>query len=743
MMPRNLPLICILLGSIWTGAFAQGVNDGPSNGIIDLTPLLDGGAIPTPNEAAAPQADTNEGKNASLPTYFRPKNTALASIAEVERTLFYPTVSATGVQIKRLSGEYDELALSITVPPSASIDRFVITYRNSINVLGSESRIVALLDGVEIASWAPEAPSDFETVELPVTALKEGNNQLIIRATQSHRIFCGPEASFAIWTDIDPARSGINVILGEETVPDINGFRRAAQAQLAINGRLPVITALPLSAETTRDLEQRVSALSGTFSGRLALQSPYDLDTTPKALARISIISGSSLTAQTPLPALTTDPDGALILVLSDDTSKANLNDLLPLPGIMTGPPRLTPGTTSSLEQLNVETIALRSRYERRIVPFQLPDDWLIISSQQARITLLYRYIDSLPEGALMLVKVNDKTVRMLPLFGQGDTVLPPLVVGFPARMLQPGMNAISFEAIVPGTPPDLPCPHIEAPFVEISGDTTLDVPPSPRMQFPRLSRSVLSLAPDRISLVPALFGDSRAEALLTNLMVGLPTIDTTNPTPSTLTVSTLATLDQVPLGTLGINRLTIEQALSPSVNTPTLLPSVASRFAAPEPTMPSYRQKASNILSQSWAWLSSLAWPGDRALPSWIAPRNGVALIFMPDAAHPDDLWLVTGPNADSEALTSALSNGRVDPFGPDGQAALLSTDGDWQNWHPASTRPQMLEALTFSNIRNIAGNYASWAPIIFVGLLATLMSISVLLGLSFVVNTRGARKR
>jgi hypothetical protein len=114
-----------------------------------------------------------------------------------------------------------------------------------------------------------------------------------------------------------------------------------------------------------------------------------------------------------------------------------------------------------------------------------------------------------------------------------------------------------------------------------------------------------------------------------------------------------------------------------------------------------------------------------------------------MPDPNAPLDLWLIVGASADAGEVASALAAGRLDPSGPDGRAALLTADGVWQSWHPNTDAPSLNEPLTLANARAVAGNYASWSPVWFVGLLASFMSLSVLLGLSYVVSTRGTPKR
>lgn len=736
----------IMLGMLSAAAFAQDLTFPSDDEQIDLSPLLGDGATPQPSAVPdIPEAALRDATQSTLPFYQRSEN-LVSQISEGDVfTEFYAMVSPGGPKLQRLSGEYAELSLTVTVPPDAQIERFALTYRNSINILSENSHIIVLRDGIEIAIFAPEAPGDFETIDLPFDALEPGENTIVLRAEQSHRIFCGPEASFAIWTDIDPAKSGITVTQGK-VAADIAGFQRAVKAQLASGGKFPIVTTLPLDAELNRDLKRRIVDLSGDPSAHLAVESPYSVNSDLDAYARISVLQHSDVPADAVLPAFVTDADGRIILVMTDATTSAVLDTLLPPSGTVDGPPVVRPGPAVSLSELTTINLKMRSRYARRNIPFRLPDDWLLLSSQKAEMNLLYRYTGGLPEGSLLLVKVNETTVRLLPLFGEGDTPLPPLTVGFPARLLQPGMNAITFEALIPGDPPGLPCPRIEGWFLEVSGDTTVTVPPSPRMQFPRLSRSLLALSPDQIAAVPTQLGEVGVEDVVTSLVIRLPVIDTpaVKLVNSKLTVSTLATLDQVPLAALGMDSLSLERVLAPSRMGDPIPPSQPKNdFGGVAPNRPSFTERIGEIFSSRWDWLRRLAWPGDPDFSHWVSTRDGIALLFMPDSTDPGNMWLVVGPNADLETLTRAVSEGRMAPNGPDGEAALLTDDGTWQNWQPASTYPLLLERLSIRNARAVAGNYASWAPVIFVGILGLLMSISVVLGLVFVVNTRGVGKR
>ena len=327
--------------------------------------------------------------------------------------------------------------------------------------------------------------------------------------------------------------------------------------------------------------------------------------------------------------------------------------------------------------------------------------------------------------------------------------MLPELPVRFSARLLKPGFNNISFEAIIPGDPSDMTCPNIEGPLLEVSGNTLVNVPASPRMQLPRLSLGMQRLTPESVALVANLDGPPHVEEIVTMLAVHLVALDDELPPQdmARLTVRSLERINQVPLDMMSLDRSTVVRALTPQrpERTDQALDVAVTedRFAQPSQRAGRNSGQIRSGITSSWQRVRALAWPGDLPLADWMVGRQGQAFLLMPDPTHPLDLWLIVGASADAGGVARALAAGRLDPLGPDGQAALLTEDGVWESWRPAAAAPSLNEPLTLANARAVAGNYASWSPVWFVGLLACFMSISVLLGLSYVVSTRGSLKR
>ena len=744
-------ILIIVLFFTCSPSFAQ---EGQIEGQIDLSPLLNEYSSPLSDNT--PQILRNETEKLRLevlPNYFRTDGRMISKLAQPEAeklTSYSPLLPITvmGSHIHRLSGEYDEINIDLEVPQDGTKNDLVITYRNSINVLKENSTITVFREGMKIGSWRPNAPANFQQVTLPADTLTPGLNRILIRVEQSHRIFCGPEASFAIWTDIDLALSGVER-KSSHGQPNMDYFRRAVSAQIETYGTIPLVTAFVPAPSLMRNLEQRIAAMGPKGPKRLSVQSPYKVAheaVQSMEFARIALTKTSNISDEGSLPVVHQSPQGSLILVITDNTTVDMLDGLLPKPTIISAPTNLIPGQNTTIKSLNTDGIVIRSRYKSIDIPFRLPDDWLVLNSQRAQIDLQFRYAENLPQGALLMIKVNGTTVRLLPLFRDGGVERPKLVVGFLARLLKPGYNAISFESFIPSNFPNLACPTNEGPLLEISGNTAVKVPTSPRMQFPSVSHSLHRITPESLKLSTYLNGDPHNEEIFTMLEVHLAGLDVKPPSTdiANLTIITPDLINQEQLNMLSLDRSQLEAALIPQITElkDQILDITANLDPFKQPTV-SFTSKISGGIKSTWQWLRSLAFPSGPSLTNWLAGQHGQALLLIPDLTAPLDLWLIVSASTDADDVARALAAGRLDPFGPDGRASLLSSDGVWKNWYSNTGAPRLLEPLTLVNARSIASNYASWSPGWFIGLMFGFMSLSVILGLSFVVNTRGTRKK
>jgi cellulose synthase operon protein B len=648
--------------------------------------------------------------------------------------------------IVRLTGEVQTETFYVDLPQAAAVQNLVVSYRTSINVLPDSSEMLITVNGVATPTLRPNAFAGFVGIDLPATLLTEGRNEITITLHHTHRIFCGPSATFDIWTEIDTNTSGVRVARGDLPNDPI-GMVMALRAQLAMSGSLPVrliddIINGTASGNSNLDhsvldaLTPRLSGLRGGGPVILAPEKPYSVVKGMPQLARISVLYG-------PVPSVDIrrggDGTAVLLLTLAYDGALPDLDGILPLPEPLQNNALLEPGKTTTLGQLGFSQPDAYNRYSEQQVVFRMPDDWLLLASQKGLLRLNYSFLDGLPKGALMLVKMNDATIQMLPLDIAGGKTQPTLEVGFRARLLRPGANVLTFATIVPGDPPDLPCPGMPAPMVSIGTDTTLIVPPSPRMQMSDLARPLIALRPDQIraETTPVVGGGSTYFPAI--LAAALRPIAQTERLPdASLNITLEGTDESLNLNDLGVNRRDLLRLFA--VPSPAELAQEAA--AAKEAEQKRFHQAIVYVKAVATE-IRQLAIPDDGTLLRWLDGRRAQAVLFIPRDDAPEAVWLMVKPDSNPQFLAATLAQARLLPVGPRGRLAILTDEGKWESWHSSSPAPILLDKLSFANIRTVAGNYASWSPLFYGTILLVLTLISVGFAFVYIITTRGNRKR
>ncbi|WP_236938131.1 cellulose biosynthesis cyclic di-GMP-binding regulatory protein BcsB [Frigidibacter mobilis] len=410
----------------------------------------------------------------------------------------------------RLTGEQAGAEFLLWLPAGgASSGDLVVAYRSSINVLPERSQLSLRVNGELAGAFLLTSFANFTPVTLRTSALRPGLNRIQIDVAHHHRIFCGPEASFAVWTELLLPQSGVRVDTARIGV-DAAGFLAAVSAQVASGAPIDIRAEGALDPQLLRHLASR---LTGTLSATpdFRIVSTWTPQTGAPPKARITVLQGGTGRAS-----IEQGGDGAVVLLLDPASGvELPLDALLPpiaassdgnetiLPaGAL---PRVQPGQETPFADLGLGDTTARGHYILHDMNFRLPDDWLILASQEARFTLLYGFADDLPAGSLMLVKVNGQTVRLLPLDRNGGSVQPPLEIGFAANLLHPGANRVSFEAILPGDPPDMPCAPLDDVTLTILGSSTLWTPPAPAMTRPDMRRPLARLTIDGVQVSGAM----------------------------------------------------------------------------------------------------------------------------------------------------------------------------------------------------------------------------------------------
>ncbi len=728
---RSVCLACLLSGIAFSGV-AQTTTATPEEEVptIDLAPVLE----MFKTEEAPADAETQT--TFSIPEYDRGGDTSKPMSIPTGNVLLplrSAGVAATGNnRIVRLTGERTAASFFVDLPNTAQAKSFKLSYRISINVLPERSKLLITVNGKALDPIEPTAFSGFEDIDLPVDVLVPGRNEITVVAQESHRIFCGPEATFEIWTELDLGGSGVEYDSADLS-SDPEGFTSALLAQLVSQNVIPVRADPEIRDQIMPELTDRLAGLRNGAPVMLRAQSIYASPSIIPPIARITILPDNRDFAQVRQGA-----DGAQVLVMSltPEGTLPNIDFLLPAPPSVPDVGVLEPGKRTSLEDLKFTDVSAYNRYSEQNVTFRLPDEWLVLSSQNAMLKLLYSFADGLPENALMLIKANGTTVRLLPLDQGGGRALPLLDIGFPARLLHSGVNNLTFVSIVPGDPPDMPCPAFENPLLNIDPTSTLFVPKVPKMTFVGVSDALAALGPSQISYQAD--GEDDDSTLEMALKTALrPLEGHTMIEGAKLNVIKSDSLDQITLGELGLTRRELEAVFLNSRPAP-----LTQQIDDPSTrtwVLPAFSELL-NAVSRN---VRGLAKPGDGELKDWLASRNGKAVVVIPQEEDPLSLWLIVRPQADPVEVAANLAQARLSATGPTGRFALLTNDDQWDSWHDRTYPPKLEEPLSFRNFREVAGNYASWSPLYFVLVLFGLTIVSVCLALAFVVTTRGRRKR
>lgn len=647
----------------------------------------------------------------------------------------------------RLTGEVASsdflLTLPSGMPPPSTL---VLSLRSSANVLAQASKLAVMVNGAEAGSVQLDNIGGFVDRSLPVTGLVPGENRIQLKALQSHRIFCGPDASFGIWTEVELARSGVSINPAEMPL-NADSFMALARTQVMGGGTVDLLVDQTSDPVLQRILANQVhAAIGGT--AQVTPRSFYHVQTEPASAVRVALIEGAEAKA-----GFRRGAGGAVVLQVEHaGTTLPDMAAFLPQNEPAATMTTLTPGDITTLAELGSDDIIGNTHFFQQDVDFLLPDDWLLLASQKAALTLHYGFSADLAQGARLLVKVNGETIRLLPLDRDGGKVLPPLDMTFRANRLSPGINTLTFEMSVPGDPADLPCTPRKTDMLVILGDSTLSVPPSPSMLQSGISRTLGRLGGDGIVVPPEIADPDRdGPALMAFGALFRPIV--AGATPSRLHIVGVDSAGLVPRGDTDVTRALLQKAVSPKVEAVISKPDVPApgKFSlgdstgAPDTAAAPAIPDVSGGLNGSADWVESqftalrdAAFPGTPSLTKWLTDKSGRALMLQLDPEAPDDVWLVAGPDIAMNELALRIDKLRRDRhYDLHSQALLLQNDGSWIAWS-FNRPPVLLEPLSISNFRAVLGNYASWWPSLFATFTLAFALLSVIPALIYVLTTR-----
>ena len=384
----------------------------------------------------------------------------------------------------RLEGEEDVLRFPVYVTEAQSRGRprLRVSYLSAISVAPETSELVASVNGVVVGRTRIQAPGAVKVVEfeLPEGSLKLGYNAIDLAASQRHRVDCSLNATYELWTQIDPSRSGLVVApvaaAGIELKdlaalePDDGG---ALPVRVVINDKpsLPrlermfhAIEAIGLVGRIARPVVEFGSVMTGRSGINLIVGTAAELRGTPDIEA-VGPITGPKLAMLPPredrAPALVVsgtsyDEIESAIATLARGTEPYGTPRGLKAAALLRGAP-LESGDRIALHALGVATREFSGRLLTTRFDVQLPPDFLPADYGKMLLNLSGAYASGLASEARILVDLNGRNAASVPLPQTRGEVFENTTIPLPLGLWRPGLNRVEISAQVP-TPGDATC---------------------------------------------------------------------------------------------------------------------------------------------------------------------------------------------------------------------------------------------------------------------------------------------
>lgn len=731
----------------------------PESGAPASAPEMGG----TPNVIQRDKGVASEGADAKWRLPLLPATNNIPQVVRVGESYSEPGVL-------RLTGELVSSTLRVITPTTVpSPKEIVLTLQTSVNVLNDSATMLVQVNDAAPVELPLTPRLSFTEMVVPTDALVPGENRVTLTLRQPHRIFCGPDATFAVFTEIDLKRSGIDVAAAAVGA-NAEGFMLAVSSVLGSGRDLRLIAPENADPRVVRHVADQMAAGLG-YATNIEVGSPYDL--VERRHAVVAVIPGNVTQAS-----FRRGRDGAVVLQVEYAPDEfPDLTEIVAqFPKVaVQASPMLALGREVPLSELGMVDTTGNTNYFLYERDFTLPTTWLLLADQKAELTLHYGFAAGLPQGSILLVKVNETTVQMLPLDREeGGKLMPLLTIPFNANLLHAGHNAVSFEMIVPGLPADEVCVPRRSAMLALKADSTLHVPPSPAMMIPGLNIQLLGLKGTSI-VAPENANDKKMldqAALRLAASYGTAVRGSDNVRVSVLGLNDLSML---PLGNLDVTVRNLQSALFPTAPAPAAVAVASaaqpvSEGAGNDVTAPAEplltddplltpdaleaRADAPGVFDRFGDWVGlqfssqgvvarkvsgfiERGYTGSsQTFGNWLEGQTGQALLVRPDRDVRGDLYLLLGRGAEPAEIGRQLASLRDSGLGR-GEAALLQEDGTWQIWSPVRL-PLLIDDLRWDNLLVVIGNYASWSPLLFSLSLMILALISAIPALLYVLLSR-----
>ena len=452
---NTLALIALAASSFAQPASAQGFLSG--------APITQTPARPAPPAAPAVRPSVNAA------TLSRPP-----SAAPAPHVLRHLTNNIHGF---RLAGEIAqaEWPMFLTEMQTQHRLQFRLGYLAAVSVMPEGSYLSLAVNDVVVGRTNIIGTRGVRTAvfDIPAGLMKAGFNSIRITAEQRHRVDCSLEATYELWTQIDPTQTGLMLPRAD---PGVTSIADLAAIPIDDQGALPIRAITPTragmaSVERIIEAAQMISLLGrfaqpvvdfgplahGEHGVNLAV-GPIDelraqLEGVPLPFVHspmVVVVPATEGRRATIVATGRTDEEATEALqqfrvAASSKGTPEGLRAAAAFPGY-----RLGGGQKVRLRELGVASQEFSGRLFRAAFNLILPPDFYSADYGKATVDLAGGYAPGLGVGSQIIVSVNGRHVMSTKLTKAAGDVFKQNPMQLPLGSMRPGLNRIEIEAHLP-----------------------------------------------------------------------------------------------------------------------------------------------------------------------------------------------------------------------------------------------------------------------------------------------------
>ena len=413
--------------------------------------------------------------------------------------------------VLRFEGEngHRDIAIFVRKDQAGYPATLKVRFKNSVAVMPEASRLRVSLNDKVLAEVVLDSSGEPGNVSLPIPAglLEAGYNAVTFDIQQRHRVDCSIEAASELWTEIDPAMTGISMATGQD---QMSLFDDLVAMPASEDGAVPITIVLPQGADNAM-IDQSIRAAQALIL-RVGWKHPKiafarDSSTEPGIQLHVGAAAdirnrGLDLPATAePTYAISGRANGIVRIIVSganvDDVNQNIFRLLAEKPNVAeTGTAaglrararqqgyRLEPESEIALHQTGLKTESFNGRVYRTSFNILLPPDFYPADNGKATVFVDGSYVAGLAPTNEMLVRINGKVAGAARLSRTGGDTMTRRPVEVTLKALQAGFNAVTLE-VRSATDTDKDC----NPLNQIDAGPRVTVQDTTAFALPRLSR--------------------------------------------------------------------------------------------------------------------------------------------------------------------------------------------------------------------------------------------------------------